>query len=655
MKSLRCKAIVCFWLFVVFVSCEKSKVESGKGDLLHNKLNVEHKNAALNEIALATAKAVRNSSFRILIKEEVLKKYDGDFDVLFQFIKDKDLNVSSLKSSTDEGHLKTVKVGQLIAKNLGEGNQSEEDLQELISKIDNLQLSVPVNVENWVAEDYEPLVAILPADYDEEKTKYIKAYDKEGKAYYLDAKEKPLYPVVVIGEAERVDERGKLAVDEYGVVVDESDRISIEDAYAYASGNGLKSFGFVSDVDRVRRMMASNFVEVIEDDVFSKMKDGLERQRAMTVMVDDSDRKALVIDQEHVVGNNSTNVLKSTERPSTPENVIALRGEAKEITVTWKPVTDADYYWLYWRWAGMGGYSNSYRMKVDPPSCSETLSDLVEGRQYWFAVSAVDDGVESYLSSDYCGSNYCRNSNKASLRTNNGWEILKKIYISNSYYNRIEGWPAGDLELDIRIGAADQNGVKEGIRKVPAQIASSDIKGETYEIYYKMFKWDVEEKASVYKLYFLEDDGGNNKGASKSITIRYEKKFEPLNLNVAGELKLNFDDKDEEIGEMEVRWWDKVNDQYDVVAGGFKFVTGHYFDDGNWNSKYKCPYIGKWDGANCYVGSAPNGSYAAIYMSNFAYITFLNGVNYYATKWKEVPPQVVPFVYDNKWYVHPGY
>jgi len=75
-----------------------------------------------------------------------------------------------------------------------------------------------------------------------------------------------------------------------------------------------------------------------------------------------------------------------------------------------------------------------------------------------------------------------------------------------------------------------------------------------------------------------------------------------------------------------------------------------------------CPSIGSYDGANCYVGSAPAGTHAFIWSTNF-YYTPVNGnqcpkpgssfdlANCYVTA---IPQGTSPFIWSNAWYVAPA-
>lgn len=76
---------------------------------------------------------------------------------------------------------------------------------------------------------------------------------------------------------------------------------------------------------------------------------------------------------------------------------------------------------------------------------------------------------------------------------------------------------------------------------------------------------------------------------------------------------------------------------------------------------YPCPYIGSYDGANCWVGQPPAGTKAFIWANNFYYTpvnrnqcprpgSWFDDANCFV---RAIPPQTSPFIWSNMWYVAP--
>jgi hypothetical protein len=75
-----------------------------------------------------------------------------------------------------------------------------------------------------------------------------------------------------------------------------------------------------------------------------------------------------------------------------------------------------------------------------------------------------------------------------------------------------------------------------------------------------------------------------------------------------------------------------------------------------------CPFLGAYDGANCFVGQAPSGTTVFIYANNFYYTprpghqcpllgSWFDGANCYVAA---IPPATTPFLWSNSWYVEPA-
>ncbi|TYZ05776.1 DUF3103 family protein [Hymenobacter lutimineralis] len=150
-------------------------------------------------MALSLAKSLENASLRRELKKEALKKFDGDYDVLYAQFKDRVVDgytvQERLVGETSIGSSNTLR------------HTSVDSAAQTIAK---LQLAVPVHCEDWDTEQFVPLVAYIPQDFDEGITKQIKAFDSKGNVHWLDAQAEPTVPVVVVGMNERTDANGNI-------------------------------------------------------------------------------------------------------------------------------------------------------------------------------------------------------------------------------------------------------------------------------------------------------------------------------------------------------------------------------------------------------------------------------------------------------------
>ncbi len=156
-------------------------------------------NDKMETLAKQLAISMKSESFREMIKSQIAKKFDGDYDVLLKDLK--------LAQSTENLSFDTYLYS---AEKNGEGNISSIDF--LIKKTKNIQLSIPVNFENWNAKDDSqiPLVTFIPNGVNIENDIDIIAYDSNGNEITLNSKKAPEFPVIVIGNCERIDANGKI-------------------------------------------------------------------------------------------------------------------------------------------------------------------------------------------------------------------------------------------------------------------------------------------------------------------------------------------------------------------------------------------------------------------------------------------------------------
>lgn len=161
----------------------------------------------VQELAQVVNLAIRNStSFRNLIKEEVLKQFDGDYDLLVTTALDKRVEApEDMVTKSDCGDV--VSVREMLSYYINQEvktKSAENFLDELIEEYPAMQISVPIHAEDWDSENYTPSIAIIPSDYVEFETVTVPGINSEGEDIEIDAINAPDEPVIVIGLSERV-------------------------------------------------------------------------------------------------------------------------------------------------------------------------------------------------------------------------------------------------------------------------------------------------------------------------------------------------------------------------------------------------------------------------------------------------------------------
>lgn len=161
----------------------------------------EYKTKLIANYAQLLASSISNNDLKELIKSKAQERFDGDYDILVRTLHRPEtmetLNVTSLFAASNV----PTRSGVLNVEDL---------VKEIQGRFPNLQVAVPVHCDEWDTENYTPLVAFLPYDYDEDTYTEIEAYDTNGNIHVLSLEEEPDVPVIVVSRSERVDTEGNL-------------------------------------------------------------------------------------------------------------------------------------------------------------------------------------------------------------------------------------------------------------------------------------------------------------------------------------------------------------------------------------------------------------------------------------------------------------
>jgi hypothetical protein len=202
MKKINILIILTLLLSAIITSCQKDETPQPvkSSPIVLN--NFTEESSAIEELAITTAKALSNTEFRNQIKNEAMKQFDGDYDILYSR-----LNSEALKNGAVNGnfYLENLSLVQSAFK-----TNPKEYISNLIKQVPKFQIAVPVNCENWNADNYTPLVAYIPVNFDEKTFTKIKAFDSRGNLHWLPLDKDPDVPVIVLGYNERTDDEGNL-------------------------------------------------------------------------------------------------------------------------------------------------------------------------------------------------------------------------------------------------------------------------------------------------------------------------------------------------------------------------------------------------------------------------------------------------------------
>ena len=238
MKNLR-KLLAVSIIIATFAACDKNLENGIYTDIQTSETITElyaptEYNLNMRDFALAINEAVNtNKSFRKLIKEEALKMFDGDYDVLLSHVLDKQISQNDTELSANAPNRvkmnytvrdlledsyftlaeqekiseKTMMAVEANFRSIGSGMQRSNALMlldALSAQYPDLQVSIPIHVEQLEDANYIPPVAFIPEEhYNGLKITELPAF-KRDTCIIIDAVRPPEYAVIVVGLCQRI-------------------------------------------------------------------------------------------------------------------------------------------------------------------------------------------------------------------------------------------------------------------------------------------------------------------------------------------------------------------------------------------------------------------------------------------------------------------
>lgn len=145
--------------------------------------------ANLHRLAPIFAKTLaEDQSFKKVLGTEVAKRFDDDYDVLFDVMADK-VNTK----------------GEVFSAALAQRGE-DVSVQQLADSIPYLNISIPVHFDQWSTYDGPIYVIPLRYDIDDMSIESLPGYDAQGNVKMFDMSTPPDYPVVILGINERIDQ-----------------------------------------------------------------------------------------------------------------------------------------------------------------------------------------------------------------------------------------------------------------------------------------------------------------------------------------------------------------------------------------------------------------------------------------------------------------
>ena len=183
----------------------QSNLEDIENDLQTNSTQIQL-NESRDKLAIQFAKtliaSLSKQETRDFLKEEVLKTFDDDYDILIQEA------VTKMVTSQSNGKSPSLSFGELLGRN----SKGQDENQQLIASLAEisplLQIAIPelpkASPENWDTKEVIPLVIVLSSNFNN-TTKTLIGYDTDGKEHKIDAINPPEGELfIIISENERL-------------------------------------------------------------------------------------------------------------------------------------------------------------------------------------------------------------------------------------------------------------------------------------------------------------------------------------------------------------------------------------------------------------------------------------------------------------------
>ncbi|PID27152.1 MAG: hypothetical protein CR982_06785 [Candidatus Cloacimonadota bacterium] len=197
------KSLMFVFVISFLFSCENRSIPTKNVDDLkyENKVNSnlkrhigekllerESEENKLRIFAKALARSLNDQQVAKFLHKKFKERFDGQHEILWQNIKEE----------------KSLDLRGIISKNIPSPNRNKLEIMDSIEEFKLLNISMPVKFSEW--DGVSPvLVTYTPRTVDDTQWDTVVAFDSDLNEYSIDAKTAPDFPVIVIGQNERVD------------------------------------------------------------------------------------------------------------------------------------------------------------------------------------------------------------------------------------------------------------------------------------------------------------------------------------------------------------------------------------------------------------------------------------------------------------------
>ncbi len=565
-------------LMTMFVSCDKNEnvVDDQSTPTNPEELYAKTEyNLDMRDFAMAVNEAINaNKSFRKLIKEEAMKKFDGDYDVLLTNIVDKpvahndvdngintpnkaktnftvcDLLEDAFFALAEKDKIRGISTKSRLK--LSDSRQksianNQSIISELTEKYPDLQISVPIHLEDLEDESYIAPVVFIPYEVDEETTKYLPAFI-ENEITFLDANNEPDDAVIVIGMNERI----KLPV-----IDAELAPIPTNLAAQPTNAGILLTWKKSIDATPINTVGYNIYRKYNNDGGYYKIGNtvGLNNVSFTDFNISYGSTYSYSISAYNSNGESdrTQEVSETTSALESPEKIIVnTASAAKTLDIEWDATKIGESYEIYRRKTGeinftkltenIGLYNNFF-----------TDTNLEGGAVYSYKVRAKNSANA-----------YSTWSKTTSLHASDR-QLDSELKVASIYFpdkGSVEPWWRGDPELLLVVtGSIGDNNASIILNSGMIQ-TSGVSNNEWYTLNLQVSPhWNPNSTGSVYVFEWSEMDGGGTK--TYTISSSYEEKRDnTATVKSGASLTYESNKGNDRIGIVTVAWWEAISTEY---------------------------------------------------------------------------------------------
>jgi hypothetical protein len=545
---------------VIFVACDNNEdIISEKNQDIKNELfNQNEYNLDLRDFALAIGNAMnKNEEFRKLIKKEALSKFDGDYDILLSHIVDKPIaqydNVGQLRSSNDY----TVK--DLLEESYDSSNALRASSSSLISslttKYPNLQVSIPVNAENWDETTTTPVVTFVPSEYEDGVTQSVTGYNPDGSLVVLDAVNPPDKPVIVVSQNERVYKPLNPSwpcVPYYPIDLASGDTIAPPAPTNLTASQ--TSTGIALNWNQATGTHVIGYYiyrKSTNDANFSTI--GVSNGYNNNVYVDKNTQAGITYyykvssynDFDESLSSNTVSI--TGIKPSSPTTFEVRQYTNKQVELRWTTPDVINFQKLQLHKLIAGANSGYQPTKEFSVNDHDYFDNVTSGQKLQYRLQTVAATGTSNPKYDYIRVPYRNPSAPSPLK-------IKSI-VSN---NELENWLRGAPEFQIKVFGVDNNFKTTEIQSIYVDFDGRGLgrwkRRQAQDIL--IVEWQPDTWYQMFTFYVVEDDGGDRE-ITVSGSANY-KASEDLSLTVGSSMKTTVK-KGDEVGYGFINYFDPIN------------------------------------------------------------------------------------------------